>query len=237
MVRHVQALCRLQGHAPVDEGTSAYVQARQRLPEERLEKIMHATAEVADRRAEGGGCLQGRPIKVVDGSTTQLADTPENQVEYPQPSTQKKGCGFPVMKLAVLFSLASGAILHAITGTLHMHDLRLSRQLWDCLKSGDIFMGDRAYGEYGTVAGLKQRAVDVIARLHQARKVDFRKAKRLGKNDGLFTWKRGCQRSKIFTKQEWSLCRGGVSCPNRSKCAFCASSSMCPVSGRIRSRW
>ena len=74
VVRHVQALCRLRGHAPVDEGTSAYVQARQRLPEERLDKIMQATATAADSRAGDGGCLQGRPIKVVDGSTTQLAE-------------------------------------------------------------------------------------------------------------------------------------------------------------------
>ena len=75
VVRHVQALGRLLGHAPVDEGTSAYVQARQRLPQERLEKIMQATATAADRRAGDGGSLQGRPIKVVDGSSTQLADT------------------------------------------------------------------------------------------------------------------------------------------------------------------
>jgi hypothetical protein len=205
VVRHVQALCRLGGRAPVDEGTSAYVQARQRLPEERLERVMHATATAAESRAGDGGCLQGRPIKVVDGSTTQLADTPQNQLQYPQPSIQKRGCGFPVMKLVVLFSLASGAILHVVTGNLHTHDLHVFRHLWDCLKSGDILMGDRAYGEYATVAGLKQRAVDVIARLHQRRNVDFRKAGRLGKNDGLFTWKRGYQQSEIFTKQEWSL--------------------------------
>ena len=69
-------------------------------------------------------------------------------------------------------------------------------------------MGDRAYGEYATVAGLQQRAVDVIARLHQRRTVDFRKARRLGKNDGLFTWKRGCQPSEIFTSpcQLYILC-------------------------------
>ena len=204
VVRHVQALCRLGGRAPVDAGTSAYVQARQRLPEERLEQIMQATAEAADRRAGEGGCLQGRPIKVVDGSTIQLADTARNQLEYPQPSTQQPGCGFPVMKLAVLFSLASGAILQVITGNLHSHDLRLFRQLWDCLKSGDILLGDRAYGEYATVAGLQQRAVAVIARLHQRRKVDFRKARRLGQQDGLFIWKRGCQQSEIFTRQEWA---------------------------------
>ena len=205
VVRHVQALCRLLGHAPIDEGTSAYVQARQRLPEERLDKIMQATATAADSRAGHRGYLQGRPIKVVDGSSTQLADTAENQVEYPQPSTQKKGCGFPVMKLVVLFSLASGAILSVVTGNLHMHDLRVFHQIWDCFKIGDILLGDRAFGEFGTLAGLKQRGVDVIARLHQARKVDFRKAKRLGKNDGLFTWKRGRQKSKVFTKQEWGL--------------------------------
>ena len=204
-VRHVQALGRLRGHAPVDAGTSAYVQARQRLPQERLEKVRQATATAADRRAGAGGRLQGRPSKVVDGSSTQLADTARNQVEYPQPSTQQKGCGFPVMKLAVLFSLASGAMLDVVTGNLHGHDLRLFRQLWEGLRSGDILLGDRACGEDATVAGLQQRAVDVIARLHQGRTVDFRKARRLGKKDGLFTWKRGCQPSEIFTRQEWSL--------------------------------
>jgi hypothetical protein len=202
VVRHVQGLCRLRGQAPVDEGTSGYVQARQRLPEERLEKIMQATAAAADRRAGGGG-LQGRPLKVVDGSTTHLADTLKNQRQYPQPSTQKKGCGFPVMKLGVLFSGASGAILHVVTGNLHMHDLRLFRQLWECFKSGDILLGDRAYGDYATLATLKQRAVDVIVRLHQGRKVDFRKAKRLGAHDGLFLWKRSCVPSQILTAQEW----------------------------------
>ena len=82
---------------------------------------------------------------------------------------------------------------------------RLFRQMWDWLKSGDLLMGDRAYGEYAPVAGLKQRAVEVIARLHQRRKVDFRQAQRLGKNDGLFTWRRGYNQSEIFTDQEWSL--------------------------------
>ena len=110
----------------------------------------------------------------------QLPDTAANQREYPQPSGPKPGCGFPVLKLAVLFSLASGALLAVVMGNLHSHDLRLLRQLWECLKTGDILLGDRAYGDYVTLAGLPQQGVDVVARLHQARKVDFRRAKRLG---------------------------------------------------------
>ena len=33
---------------------------------------------------------------------------------YPQPGSQKPGCGFPVMKLVGLFCLASGALLELL---------------------------------------------------------------------------------------------------------------------------
>jgi hypothetical protein len=203
VVRQVQALLRLHNRAPVEESDSAYIQARQRLPRERLEKALSATAQAAERRAGPVAQLGGRPVKVIDGSTTQLPDTLENQQTYPQPGSQKAGCGFPVMKLAVLFSLASGVVLDLIMDSLRSHDLRLFRRLWECLKAGDIMLGDRAYGEYATLAGLPRQQVDVVARLHQRRKVDFRKAKRLGRNDGLFVWNKGCQQSNIFTAKEW----------------------------------
>src|SRR3954471_2656884 len=64
VVRHVQALFRLQDRPPIDEGDSAYVQARLRLPKERLEKAITSTAQTADGRAGSGGQLRGRPVKV-----------------------------------------------------------------------------------------------------------------------------------------------------------------------------
>src|SRR5258707_7695052 len=70
VVRQVQALFRLHHRGPVDGGDSAYVQARQRLPRERLEKALAATAQAAGRRAEPRGPLQGRPVKVVGGPST-----------------------------------------------------------------------------------------------------------------------------------------------------------------------
>jgi len=188
VVRHVQTLFRMEGRGRVDEGDSAYIQARQRLPRQRMEEILRATAQTADRRAGQAGHINGRPVKVVDGSSTQLPDTPANQKHYPQPKEQKRGCGFPVMKFVVLFSLASGAILERLTGNLHQSDLRLFQQLWESLKPGDVLLGDRAFGEYATLAGLLDRSIDVLARLHQRRRVDFRKGKRLGKHDALFGW-------------------------------------------------
>jgi hypothetical protein len=85
---------------------------------------------------------------VADCSTTQLPDTKKNQKRYPQPSSQKPGCGFPLIKFLVLFSLSSGAILRVAMAHWKNHDLRLLHGLWDALEKGDILLGDRAYGEY-----------------------------------------------------------------------------------------
>jgi hypothetical protein len=204
VVRQVQSLFRLQGRQPPDANTSAYVQARKRLPTERLERLLPATAQAAGNRAPGAGQLAGRPVKVVDGSTVQLPDTHSNQKAYPQPSNQKPGCGLPVMRLVVFFCLASGAILEVVTGTLHNHEMRLFTLLFDSLRAGNILLGDRGFGNFVTLAGLPMRGVDVICRLNQRRGVDFRRARRLVNNDGLFVWRKGTQRSVILTAAQWA---------------------------------
>jgi len=204
VVRAVQALFQTQGKGAPDESTGAYVQARQRLPLERLERALVHTAQVADGRVGLHGQLHHRPVKVADGSTVQLPDTPKNQQRYPQPSSQKPGCGLPLLKFLVLFSLSSGAILRVTLGHWKNHDLRLLRGLLEALQKGDILLGDRAYGEYLTLATLPLQGVDVVARLHGARKPDFRKAtKRLSRQEGLFTWAKGYQQSSLLSVRQW----------------------------------
>jgi hypothetical protein len=204
VVRAVQALFHSLHLGPVGEGTSAYIQARQRLPHDRLEQALKLSAQVADRRVGQQGLLHGRPVKVADCSTTQLPDTNENQQRYPQPSAQKPGCGFPLLKFLVLFSLSSGAILRVATGHWRNHDVRLLHRLLDALHKGDILLGDRAYGDYLTMASLPQQGVDVLARLHGGRKVDYRKTvKRLGRHDALFEWAKPWEPSKLLRAAHW----------------------------------
>jgi hypothetical protein len=203
VVRQVQALFRLKNLGSVDGDTSAYCQARQRLPKQRLEQIL-ATAATAEQRAGKGGQLAGRPVKVVDASSAQLPDTPENQERYPKPAKQKSGCGFPVLKFLLLLSLNSGSVLTAITASLSNHELRLSRQLQDQFRAGDILLGDRSFGEYTTLATWPQRGVDVVARVHATRKVDFRKGQRLGKNDALFVWTKNPKPSRLYSPEQWA---------------------------------
>jgi hypothetical protein len=141
---------------------------------------------------------------VVDGTTVQLADTRKNQQRYPQLPHQKPGCGFPLLKLLALFSLSSGAILTVIMDSYHNHDLRLFRRLWEEIKTGDVILGDRLFGDYATLADLPRRGIDVIARLNVKRKVDFRKAKRLGPHDGLFVWTKSHLCPPYLTSAQWA---------------------------------
>jgi hypothetical protein len=205
VVRAVQGLFQSQGWGPVDERASPYIQARQRLPEDRLTQALQITAQVADRRVGDQGCIRGRPVKVADSSTVQLPDTPENQGLYPPPPGQKPGCGFPLLKFLPIFSLSSGAINQVVTADWKNHDARLLRQAWDGLQKGDVLLEDRAFSDYVNLATLPPPGVDVLARLHGARKVDFRRAlKRLGPQDALFELRKGYQQSNILTAQEWA---------------------------------
>jgi hypothetical protein len=64
----------------------------------------------------------------------------------------------------------------------------LLRQLLDHFRPGDIVLADRFHCSYWAIAALQARGVDVIVRLHQARTADFRRGRRLGREDHLVTW-------------------------------------------------
>jgi hypothetical protein len=205
VVRQVQALQALQGGPAVDADTGGYCQARERLPLPVLEKALTATAATAARQASAGAWLRGRSLKVVDGSSLRLADTPANQKQFPQPANQKRGCGFPVMKLVVLFCLTSGALLARATGTLWDSEARLFHRLLATLQPGDIVLGDRGFGNFVILALLASTGVDLLARVStNIRRVDFRRGQRLGRWDQVVLWRKGPQPGRWLSLAQWA---------------------------------
>lgn len=69
---------------------------------------------------------RGRPVRLVDGATVTLADTPENQAAYPQSSRQKAGPAFPFCRLVALLCSGSGALFDTATGPCDGKDGRCS---------------------------------------------------------------------------------------------------------------
>ena len=191
IVRHIQALEALHQGPGTDDGSSAYCQARKRLPLDRLQRLRVTLAAAAEKSAQRWHGL--RP-QVIDSTTISLPDTQANQRAYPQSASQKPGCGFPLMKLVGVFSLATGGLLQYAKGNKHQSELRLLKSLLSQFKPFDLAVADRGFCSYVLLALLLDRGVASLMRLHHSRLSDLRKGKRLGKNDRLFTWYRPNQR-------------------------------------------
>ncbi len=128
---------------------------------------------------------------LVDGFTCTLADTKDNQAVYPQPSSQKRGLGFPMIRAVVLLTFATACVLDAAVGPYkgkETGETALFRQLLDRLRPGDVVVADRYYCSYWMIVLLQQRGVAVVFRLHQLRHYDFRRGRRLGNDDHVVVW-------------------------------------------------
>jgi hypothetical protein len=202
VVRQIQALFALHDGRSVDEGTGGWCQARTRLPWDILPRLRCAAAAHAEKAAQ---LWHGFRVKVIDGTSTSLPDTVRNQRAYPQPGGQKPGCGFPLLKLVGVFSLASGALLDYAKGNKHQHELNLLQKLLDQFKAGDLALADRGFSSYTLLALLSLRAAHGLFRLHQRRPADLRKGKRLGNNDRLMIWRKPWlwQRPRYLSKAIW----------------------------------
>ena len=182
-----------RGLKPCSAETSAYCTARNDLPEEVVHELMRDTGKQVEDESPHTWLWHGREVCVVDGSTITMPDTAANQAAYPQMKAQKPGCGFPIARILVIFSLSVGTVLEAAVGKYkgkQTGENSLFRRLYDALDEGDIILADRYFSGWSDVALPLGRGIDIVVRKHQGRATDFRTGKRLGKNDHLVFWTR-----------------------------------------------
>jgi hypothetical protein len=195
------------GKTECSPDTSSYCAARQRLPEKIISDLTRQTGRNLDRQADAEWLLNGRDVKVVDGSTCTMADTPENQQEYPQSRNQEPGLGFPIARIVALFSLSVGTVLECAVGACRgkkTGEQSLFREMWGALKSGDILLGDCLYDAYRDIAQLQACGIDTVFGKNQSRKVDFRGGCKLGHDDHVVVWKKPkYDTSRFASKAEW----------------------------------
>lgn len=206
VVRQVQALFAVHARGKVHEGTGAYCKSRSKLPLALLEKAFLSSAAHAQKCAPGSSLLQGRPLKIVDGTSLRLADTPKNRAAFPPCRNQHSRLGFPLVKMVAIFSAASGAILGRAIGSFDQSENRLVKSLREILQKGDILIGDRHFGYFALAAWLQSFSADLLARVPtRSRRVDFRKAfKRLGQGDAWFIWRKPYEVATYFSAEEWA---------------------------------
>jgi hypothetical protein len=186
---------------------TSYCAARARLPLQVVEGLTREIGQELHAAADEDWKWKGRKVIITDGSTATMADTPENQAEFPQSRNQKKGLGFPILRFVVFLSLSVGTALECAIGPCRgkkTGEQSLFRQMWDAIKSGDIVLGDRLYDAFRDIALLQDRKADVVFGKKQSRRCDFRSGEKLGPDDHVVVWKKPKYDAKRFeSKEEW----------------------------------
>lgn len=181
-VAEVQATRKTANLSPISNNTAAYSKARGRLPDELIEEINERVLRKMDKIIAP---KRDRRVLALDGSSMQLADTPDNQFDYPQSSTQNPGCGWPIMLQTSLVDLDTGAIVGMEDYCLHEDECSWFQvDLIHEVEKGDILIGDRGFCSFLNTALSIQKGAGVVFRLHQARKVDWQE----GQTEQLVTW-------------------------------------------------
>ena len=175
----------------ISTNTGAYCRARAKVGEGVVRRLTEGIAERCEAAVPEDWKWLGRTVHIADGTTHSMPDTPANQAEYPQPTTQTPGVGFPLMRVVVLMSLATGLVGAFAAGPYagkETGETALLRSLFDKLKPGDVVLGDRYFGGWFMLVLLRQLGVDFVMRLHQLRQPDFRRGRRLGSRDHVVVW-------------------------------------------------
>lgn len=180
IVQELKAVAHLKQSKPISASTSAYCQARQRLPSSLLTEVFEHTAQ----RGHTVHPLVNRRVVCADGTGLLASDTQDNQQHWPQVSTQKEGCGFPQIRLCGVFNLYTGTALSYAIGGKRSHELPLLRDQESCFQAGDIFIGDKGFTCFYDQARLHLEGVDSIVSLSRQKPVKASKAiKVIGHND------------------------------------------------------
>jgi putative transposase len=201
----IGVLLLVLGRPAGDCNSGTYCRARAKVPYHLLRRLAVQVGRGLERQVPASWLWHGRHVQLVDGFTVQMPDTPQNQECYPQPSTQKPGLGFPLLRLVLVVSLITACVQGLAYGPYEgkeTGETALFRTLLGEVLAGDVLVFDRYFCSYFMVALARRQHVDVVVRLHQRRTCDFRRGQRLGKGDHIVVWERP-PRPEWMTAEEY----------------------------------
>jgi hypothetical protein len=173
--------------------TGPYCKARQRLPLSPIDSATKKTGRSLHQNTESAWKWRGYNVLMVDGTTMLMADTEENQSEFPQQSQQKPGLGFPIVRLVGLVSLSVGSLIdYAISAYQGKGsgESSLLSLIIGSIGNDDLLLADRYYCTYAIVALMQRQGSPVVFKNHARKTSDFRRGKKLGAKDHLIYWKK-----------------------------------------------
>jgi len=182
-----------QGQPASALNTGSYCDARSRLPIALPTTLGRLVGQQMESLAPSHWRWQGRCVKLFDGTTVSMPDTPDNQQAWPQSREQKPGLGFPLARIGALIGLASGAVLHYQISACKgkgTGEQSLLQNLLPHLDAGDVLLADALLATWWIIEAASRQGADVVMAQHGRRITDFTRGSPLGKKDHIVQWPR-----------------------------------------------
>jgi hypothetical protein len=149
----------------VSESTSAYCQARKRLPQRVAQAILPLTAQALQEELGSVGEWHGYPVNVFDGSTIRLQASQELTEHYGLSKNQHGTNHWPLLRLVAGFDLYSGAVHDVTEGPYLTSEHALGVQLIRQLGPDYLHVADRNFGVYHLLQAIVGVGSQALVRL------------------------------------------------------------------------
>ena len=192
------------GRRPPCGDTGDYCRARAKVKPTAVQQLTRRVAGEMEDQTPETWLWKGLHAKLIDGLTFTMPDTPANQESFPQNPAQRPGVGLPLARACVVMSLATACVCDLAVGPYQGKETgenALLRSLLDTFAANDVIVFDRYFCSFMMLALLSLGGRHVCTRLHQRRRSDFRRGRRLGPGDHLVTWTRPKQPAWMSPEQ------------------------------------
>jgi hypothetical protein len=139
--------------------TAAIVQARQRAGARLLRELFGAVAGPIATARTRGAFLGGLRLLAIDGTTLDVADTPENDRAFGRPTTGRGVGAFPQVRVLALIETGTHVICDAIVRPFRSGEVPTALRLLRSIEPGMLLLWDRGFHSYEMIrTTLAQRA-------------------------------------------------------------------------------
>jgi len=163
-----------------------FCQARARLPESVWWCGLRWLGQKAQDMA--GMHAFGLRVFLVDGTTSQAANTMANEKAFGRSRNQAGSSRLPIVRWVLVICAGCGAVVDAAMGHYRESEQLFFAALVERLKAGCLIVGDRGFCSFMAFWVIVHRESHFLCRHHQWRK--GHKVKRLGYKDDLMEWSR-----------------------------------------------
>jgi len=131
--------------------TAAIVQARQRAGARLLREVFQAVARPIATAQTAGAFLGGLRLMAIDGTTIDVADTPENDTAFGRPTTKRGDGAFPQIRVLALIETGTHVLCDVVIRPYGTGEVPTALRLLRSIGPGMLLLWDRGFHSFGMV--------------------------------------------------------------------------------------